>query len=85
MSQISESKTKLVWILPSVRDFARRAMSQISDSRSFRGSGRSAHWMKYAYFIMGKHTNRMNFYRVANTVFSELEIFSPMIHGIIPI
>lgn len=39
MSQISESRTKLVWILPSVRDFARRAMFQISDSRSFRGSG----------------------------------------------
>ena len=40
MSQISESRTKLVWILPSVRDFARRAMSQISDSWSFRGVGR---------------------------------------------
>ena len=60
-------------------------MSQISDFLSFRGSGRKVHWIKYAYFIMGEHTNRMNFYRVVNTVFSELEIFSPMIHGIIPI
>ena len=41
MSQISESRTKLVWILPSVRDFARRAMSQISDSLSFRESGKN--------------------------------------------
>ena len=44
MSQISESRTKLVWILPSVRDFARRAMSQISDSLSFRGSGKKNNW-----------------------------------------
>ena len=47
MSQISESKTKLVWILPSVRDFARRAMSQISDFLSFRGSGRSVRFLTY--------------------------------------
>ena len=53
MSQISESRTKLVWILPSVRDFARRAMSQISDFLSFRGGWEEHYLSDYLDFKNG--------------------------------